>query len=39
VSGHQILVDDSHHAGARIFNVGNHVALELDSGRIKVLPE
>jgi len=39
VGGHQILVDDSHHAGARIFNVGDHVALDLDAGRIQVLPE
>lgn len=31
------LVDDSHHAGARIFNVGDDVALNLDAQRVQVL--
>ena len=39
VGAHEILVDDSHHAGARVFNVGDDVALDLDAGRIQVLPE
>jgi iron(III) transport system ATP-binding protein len=38
VGSHEILVDDSHHAGGRIFSAGDQVALDLDAGRIQVLP-
>ncbi len=37
VGGHEILVDDSHHAGARTFDVGDDVALDFDTDRIQFL--
>ncbi|MDH3233593.1 MAG: ABC transporter ATP-binding protein [Alphaproteobacteria bacterium] len=39
VGSHNILVDDSHHAGGRIFSAGDHVVMDLDAGRIQVLPD
>jgi iron(III) transport system ATP-binding protein len=37
VGEREILVDDSHHAGARIFNVGDDVAIDLDTDRVRIL--
>ena len=39
VGAHEILVDDSHHADARIFNVGDDVTLTLDPSRVHILAE
>ncbi len=37
VGSHEILVDDSHHTGGRIFNVGDDVVLSLNADRVHML--
>ncbi len=37
VGTHEILVDDSHHVGGRIFDIGDDVVLNLDAQRVQVL--
>ena len=37
VGTREILVDDSHHAGGRVFDVGEDVALHLDVDQVQVL--
>jgi iron(III) transport system ATP-binding protein len=39
VGSQEILIEDSHHADARIFSVGDDVALNLKSDRVHVLAE
>jgi iron(III) transport system ATP-binding protein len=37
VGDHVILVDDSHHAGRQVFEVGDNVALDLDIEQALIL--